>query len=119
MFSSRRKKAQSIGEQAESLAEKYLQQHGLKTVDKNYRCKLGEIDLIMQDKQTLVFVEVRYRNSDAFGSPVESVTYRKQEKIRKTAQLFLQKHTHFYNTDCRFDILGISPGNTEWIKAAF
>jgi putative endonuclease len=83
---------------------------------------MGEIDLIMQDLNTLVFVEVRYRKSTVYGSPLETITQSKQNKIRLTAESYLSKHK-LNNIDCRFDIVGLS-GNIaspaiEWIKNAF
>ena len=71
----------TTGQQAELLACQYLQQYKLKLITKNYHCRRGEIDLIMQDKKTLVFIEVRYRKNDRFGSALESVNYKKQAKI--------------------------------------
>ena len=91
----------------------------------NYQCKLGEIDLIMRTTRELVFVEVRYRRSSAFGSAVESVNYRKQRKLWKTAQCYLSTLRLTNRIPCRFDILGISPGDSgqplqfDWIQGAF
>src|SRR5688572_9373755 len=83
-----------IGAQAEAQAEMFLQQQGLVTRTKNYRCKLGEIDLIMLQKTKqgvcFVFVEVRLRTNKRFAPAVETVDYRKQQKIIRTATRFLQ-----------------------------
>ncbi|MES3007797.1 MAG: YraN family protein [Pseudomonadota bacterium] len=115
----------AFGEQQEKIAASYLMEQGLQLICMNYRCKLGEIDLIMRTAQELVFVEVRYRKSNAFGSAVESVDLRKQRKLWRTAQSYL-KALHLTNRiPCRFDILGISPEKSgqslqfDWIQGAF
>lgn len=102
------KKLSSIqqGQLSEQLALNYLQAQGLKLLTKNYRCKLGEIDLIMQDAQAVVFIEVRFRKNDAFGNGGASVTNKKQLKIIKTASLYLQKN--YKNSSCRFDVVDVS-----------
>lgn len=114
----------SAGALAEASAETFLLRQGLVKRAKNYRCKLGEIDLIMQHdtahETILVFVEVRLRSHTGFANAAESVTYRKQQKIIKTAQYYLQQN-HLTNTaNCRFDVIAFSDnGNPEWIKDAF
>ena len=113
------------GEQLESIANDYLTKRGLALITRNFQCKLGEIDLIMQDNDTLVFVEVRYRRSNRFGSAAETVDRRKQRKLVRTAQLFLKIHHLSQSTPCRFDIVGISPQPRtdtlcfDWIQNAF
>jgi putative endonuclease len=115
----------AFGEQQEKIAARYLTEQGLQLICMNYQNKLGEIDLIMRAAGELVFVEVRYRRSSRFGSAVESVDYRKQRKLWRTAQCYL-KSLHLTNRiPCRFDILGISPGRSgqslqfDWIQGAF
>ncbi|OUS30544.1 YraN family protein [Thalassotalea sp. 42_200_T64] len=108
----------------EQAALNYLLEHRLILIEKNFQCRLGEIDLIMQDRQTLVFVEVKYRKSTHFGDPLEMVSRTKQQKICKTAQVFLQKQgMNEYNTYCRFDVVSIKgpSASTEitWLKNAF
>ena len=108
------------GKSAEDQARHHLEQQGLKLLETNYRCKRGEIDLIMQDTGTLVFIEVRYRKSDTYGSAVESVTPGKQNKLVAAARHYLQENRS--NTPCRFDVVGITGQNEsklEWIKDAF
>ena len=112
------------GEVVERAAEHYLQQQGLQSIAQNFQRRGGEIDLIMREGATLVFVEVRFRKSDNFGSPVESVTASKQRKLLQTAQLFLLAHPQWRNAPCRFDI--VAAGSTEnnalqfeWIQNAF
>lgn len=108
------------GQQAEELACAYLIQQGLQLVAKNYRTKMGEIDLLMMDKDALVFIEVRYRQSKNFGSGMETVTYTKQKKLIKTAQYYLQQQRLTDKVPCRFDIIDISNHtDIEWIKNAF
>ena len=108
-----------IGHRAEASACDFLTRRGLTFVAQNYRCRLGEIDLIMQDKQTLVFVEVRYRQNKHFGDSIESVTWTKQQKIIRTAEHYLQ-HQHLAHTpECRFDVLGFSASDVTWIQDAF
>ena len=111
------------GSQWEKLAESFLNKRGLRTLDRNYRNRFGEIDLIMMDRQTLVFAEVRYRSDSAHGSGAESVTFTKQKRITRAAQQFLQDHQHHAALACRFDV--ISVGNEQgrvllnWIRNAF
>jgi putative endonuclease len=105
---------------AEERAAIFLQKQGLVIHTKNYRCKLGEIDLIMQHADTLVFVEVRLRTHQAFAGAAESVTIRKQQKIIKTAQYYLQQHQLTDKVNCRFDVVAFGDSNIpEWIKDAF
>jgi putative endonuclease len=110
----------SQGQAAEDKALDYLRREGLALVNRNYRCKSGEIDLIMQQNDTLVFVEVRYRQSSHFGSAAESVTTSKQRKLLITANHYLQKNR--VDRPCRFDVVGIGGKNLteiEWIQNAF
>jgi putative endonuclease len=111
----------SRGAAAEELAEQYLQQQGLSSCTRNYRCKLGEIDLIMRDGNCLVFVEVRLRNNRYFASAAESITAGKQRKIMRTAQFYLQQHRLTDKVPCRFDVvaLGSTEQPVEWLRDAF
>jgi putative endonuclease len=92
-------------------------------IAQNYRSSFGEIDLIMMENRHLVFVEVRYRLNDLFGGAALSVDHRKQAKIRRTAESFLQSNESMNYTGCRFDVVAVS-GNPpdlhiEWIVDAF
>ncbi len=111
------------GQWAEKLAEKYLIKQGLKLVERNYSCKRGEIDLIMWEQNTIAFVEVRYRENEQYGGGVESIDFRKQEKIRTTAMHFLQKNHSHQDHSCRFDAVIINgkpdQPSLNWIKNAF
>lgn len=109
------------GKLAEALAQKLLESSNLRLLQKNYHCRYGEIDLVMQDKNTLVFVEVRFRNSERFGGALESIDTKKQNKLRITAQHYMQKHNNKLNA--RFDVVILSSlsdqNKINWIKYAF
>lgn len=109
------------GADAEAEARTYLEQQGLSFICANYFCKGGEIDLVMLEGQGLIFVEVRHRKSNRYGSAAESVDNRKQQKLRHAAQHYLQQHPH--SGSCRFDVIAItgpvSHDNIDWIKDAF
>ena len=109
----------SVGVQFEQQALAFLKQQGLSLVCQNFYCRYGEIDLIMSDQDTLVFIEVRYRKNQDFGGATGSVTRQKQQKIIKTAKHYLvQLESEPY---CRFDVIAISEKITEpqWIQDAF
>ncbi|MBD3653991.1 YraN family protein [Kangiella sp.] len=111
------------GDKVELFAESHLKKQGLQSVDKNFNSRYGEIDLIMLDKNTLVFVEVRFRANTSFGSGAETVTLRKQSKIIKTAQLYLQANKKMQQRDCRFDVVSVTLAAQEpiieWHQNAF
>lgn len=107
------------GNAAEKLAATFLQQKGLSLIEKNFRCKYGEIDLIMQDGKTLVFVEVRLRSNANFGGAAMSINQAKQQKLSRTAEYYLQIYG---NCACRFDaiLMQSTDINTiEWLQNAF
>jgi putative endonuclease len=107
---------QRLGRQGEDRALAYLQGQGLSLVDRNFRCKTGEIDLIMRDRDALVFVEVRRRNNQRFGGAAASVTAVKQAKLLSAAQVFLKRYAN--QPPCRFDVIAIEAGQIEWLKNA-
>lgn len=112
------KASSSVGDEKERLACAYLQRHGLRLVERNYRCRRGEIDLIMRDATTLIFVEVRFRASPRFGTPAETVDLHKQRRISAAAAHYLQHHST--SRPCRFDVLAISGDDRiDWIRDAF
>lgn len=113
------KSAQQQGRESEDQAQHYLCQHGLSIIEENFRCKCGEIDLIMRDGDTLVFIEVRYRKSNIFGGALQSIGTNKQRRIRQTAMFYLQQHRLFEKTAARFDVLAMSANDIQWIKGAF
>jgi putative endonuclease len=113
---------QALGREGERLAELFLKKKGYRLVERNYRCRGGEVDLILLDRKVVVFVEVKTRTDEVFGSPLEAVEPRKQRRMILAAQLYLhQKSLH--ERDARFDVVGISwPGTEpvlEHIKNAF
>lgn len=115
------------GEDAEAACCAYLRSQGLKLVDTNFSCRHGEIDIIMLDENMLVFVEVRFRKNNNFGGGLASITVAKQQKLRRTAELFLQQNTRYENA--RFDVVSMSKNNQtsgnlqqynfDWITNAF
>jgi len=109
------------GRAAEERACHYLADRGLVLLERNYRCRRGEIDLILRDADTLVFVEVRYRRQASFGSAAESVDRHKQTRLSACARQYLQARPHAARTGCRFDVVAIDgPEHTiEWIRDAF
>lgn len=110
----------ATGDQAELLAAIYLQKQGLNLLEKNYRCRYGEIDLILRDQKTLVFAEVRLRSNLNFGGAASSITPQKQNRLILTAQHFLG--TQHNPPPCRFDVVllkDLSLTHIEWIKNAF
>ncbi len=112
---------QEKGRIGEEKALTYLIAQGLKLVNKNYTCRLGEIDLIMQDKDHLVFVEVRSRVSVNFGGGLASITYSKRQKIIKAASYYAMTHKNPSQLAMRFDVISIDGkvANISWIKDAF
>jgi len=111
------------GQRWERLAESFLHKRGLKTLERNFNCRVGEIDLVMRDGPALVFAEVRFRASDQYGSGAESVSPTKQKRIIRAAQKFLQIRPQHPSQVCRFDVVSIgnSQGRTiiNWIPNAF
>ena len=106
------------GENAEEQAHEYLLKKGLKSVYRNYRCKQGELDLIMTDQDSLVIIEVKYRKTDKYGSALECVTRTKQSRIIAATHHYLAT----YPPDCpiRFDVIAISgDSKIEWVQNAF
>ena len=114
-----------LGLASEALALNFLRRQGLKLLARNYQCRAGEIDLIARQEETIVFVEVRFRKNQRYGTPIESVTPAKQRKIIRCARHFLMHNPQFAGCDCRFDIVGITRGKScrgyriEWLENAF
>jgi putative endonuclease len=119
-----RSSPQQSGQAAEALARQFLEQRGLRLLAQNWRCRLGELDLVMLDSDTVVFVEVRYRRYSAWGGAAESVDARKREKLSRAAQHFLQQESRWARHPCRFDVIAITadsqaPAPLNWIQNAF
>ncbi len=107
-----------LGKSAEGRAEAHLAGHGLKPVTRNWRCRFGEIDLVMQDGTTLVFVEVRLRRNADYGGAAASVTPAKQKKLLAAARLYLAGLANV--PPCRFDVVALAGDTvTDWIRNAF
>jgi putative endonuclease len=113
----------AFGKDCEDTACRYLQSQGLILLERNYKQRIGEIDLIMQDKEQLVFVEVRGKHRLEHGDALESIDPPKVNKIIRTAILYLQTNECLYTKDSRFDIVLIHPIDgkmqLEWLKNAF
>jgi len=117
------------GAQWEKIAESFLLGHGLKLLQRNFSSRFGEIDLIMEDQGTIVFVEVKYRKSNSHGSGADAVTFHKQGRISRTAAWYLAKNPQRAEQICRFDVLSINSQKMDqgpeknqhinWIKSAF
>ena len=106
------------GREAERQAAEYLESQGLRIVERNWRCRLGEIDLVAKQGGTLVFVEVRARSSRAFGGAVESIGYAKRRKLVAAANLYLGARR--LDAACRFDAVLIeADGRIRWVRDAF
>lgn len=105
------------GDFYEEAVSQYLISNGIEIIERNYRCKLGEIDIIGKQDDTIIFFEVKYRKSNAYGYAVEAVDYRKRKKIISCAKFYIA----FKNIDSyiRFDVIGITGDEFEWIKNAF
>lgn len=113
-----RKNTREIGSVFEKKAGEYLKSKGYSIIEYNFRCKIGEIDIVAMDGETLVFCEVKYRSDNRKGTPFEAVTSNKQRKICKTALYYITKH-QIINIPCRFDVVGITGDKIEVIKNAF
>ena len=116
-------RAHPAGAGWEQLAEAHLRDRGLELLERNFHCRLGEIDLVMRDGDTTVFVEVRYRSDNRFGGALETVDHRKRLKIQRAAGIFLSRRAGWESRPCRFDIVGIE-GTPEkpsirWLQSAF
>lgn len=111
-----------VGNYGEELATNFLEKNKYKIIEKNYSCKLGELDIIAKDKDILVFIEVKSRTNKSYGEPGEAITYYKKKNIIKTAQYYIMKNK-LQNEFCRFDVVEIllsdDDNNIRLIKNAF
>lgn len=112
----------ALGQAAENLACAYLQRSGLTLLQRNYRCRRGELDLVMRQGDTTVFVEVRYRSPSAFADGIASVDRHKQGRLLAAAEHYLQQNPDAARRPCRFDVVAITPergeNRVEWITNA-
>lgn len=117
----------AIGKSAESAAQNYLRHQGLVCLKQNFRCRMGEIDLVMRDHDCLVFVEVRFRRQGQHGDGAESITHAKRQKLIRCAAFYLRACRVSSHQVCRFDVVSVSLAlptsgqgyEFEWIRSAF
>ena len=107
------------GKHAEKQAERFLKSQGLKLLTRNFHSRFGEIDLIMHSATHLIFIEVKMRHRTDFGTPQDYVTQKKQQRITKTALLFLQKNRQLRKKQPRFDVVCLIGQKIHWIPSAF
>lgn len=108
----------ALGKRGENISVKFLKKQGYKIIKRNYRCSLGEIDIVAKDKNILCFVEVKTRETEEYGLPEEAIDWRKQKKLAKVALIYL-KEKKIYKQDLRFDVVSVYPNHIELIKDAF
>lgn len=107
------------GDQYEWLAKTFLEEKGLVFLVKNFRCRYGEIDLIMRDGEYLVFIEVKYRENGIRGDALSAVGIRKQKIISQVADFYLKTYTWNQDVPCRFDVVGFDGDQISWVQNAF
>ena len=111
------------GEEAETVARRYLEREGLSLIATNYRCRHGELDLVMHENGQIVFAEIRYRQSARIVTPIDTVDRKKRGRIAAAAKHFLQRNRNYGDNSIRFDVLGITGSldkpRIEWIRNAF
>lgn len=117
MFEAENKR--TTGSHYERKVAAFLQKRGFEILEMNFRCRSGEIDLIAQDGEYLVFVEVKYRSSGSAGSALEAIDARKTAQVRRVAEVYLYKKRYPENTRCRFDAAGVDGEKITYIKNAF
>lgn len=115
---------QRLGDEAEALARRHLARNGLECLATNYRCRVGEIDLVMEDEGTLVFVEVRYRGAGARYDAITSVSNAKQRRIILATERFLSRYPKLAAREIRFDVVCIDrsasgEARLQWLRDAF
>lgn len=108
-----------VGTKKEEIAYTFLQQKGVRITERNFRCRLGEIDMIGYDGEYLVFFEVKYRKNQAKGSALEAVGYGKQQKICKVSDYYRMIHHCASDTPIRYDVIAIDGDKIQWVKNAF
>ncbi len=119
--SAKQKYARETGTQVEHWVAERLQQQGLVLLQHSFHCPVGEIDLIMQEKKEIAFIEIKYRSKIQYGTGAEAITATKKRRIIKSAQWYLQKNPRLAKMACRFDVIAIHHPEKEWnwIKYAF
>lgn len=109
----------SLGTEKEILAAEYLQEQGYQILEQNFRCRMGEIDMIASHDGAIIFIEVKYRSSREYGMAVEAVSQTKQRTIHKVAMYYLVTKLHRSDVECRFDVIGIDGEQITHIVNAF
>ncbi len=109
----------SVGTAGENLAAAYLKDRGVRILETNFRCRNGEIDLVCEDGDYLVFTEVKYRKTDKNGSPLAAVTIQKQRTICRVADFYRVRYGIPLSRGIRYDVIGICGSEVTWIKNAF
>ena len=109
----------TVGTAGESLAAAYLKDRGVRILETNFRCRSGEIDLVCEDEEYLVFAEVKYRKTPKAGSPLSAVTIQKQRTICRVADFYRVRHGIPLSRSIRYDVIGICGNEITWIKNAF
>ena len=107
----------AIGNFYEDLACDYLRENGILILQRNFRCKAGELDIIGRDNTTTVVFEVKFRQTDDFGGALHAVDFKKQKKICKCALIYCMLHPEI--SELRYDVIAISKTKIDWIKNAF
>lgn len=108
-----------IGDEYEQVAVEYLERNGFRIIERNYRNRIGEIDIIAKERNTICFVEVKYRNDGKYGYASEAVNVRKQHKIQRVANYYLMRKGYSEWTDCRFDVLAVEGVDVTLYRNAF
>ncbi len=108
----------NLGRKGEDISVKFLNKLGYKIMERNFRCSLGEIDIVAKDKNILCFVEVKTRKTKEYGLPEEAIDGHKQKKLAKVALVYL-KEKKIYKQDLRFDVVSVYSSHIELIKDAF
>ncbi|MFT3698947.1 MAG: YraN family protein [Kofleriaceae bacterium] len=108
----------ATGSRNEALATRYLVRRGYAIIDRNFKTKIGELDIVARDRRTLVFVEVRSRASADYGSALEAVTWEKQRRVSRMAKMYLSARRPRFD-ECRFDVVAITGERIELIRDAW
>ena len=109
----------ALGGEKEQLAASYLQKQGLSIIQMNYRCKIGEIDIVAKEKECLVFCEVKYRRNEEYGHPLAAVNSKKQHKITQTARYYMLTNNISEASEIRFDVVAILGYKITYVRNAF
>ena len=113
----------SIGDENESLACKFIEDKGGRILERNFRCKMGEIDIIARDGPYLCFIEVKFRKDSSFGDPSEAVNYSKRRRISNVSRFYLYSKHISFDSPIRYDVIAVSASEDmltfDWIKNAF